>query len=778
MKSPSIRILAVFLAALTGFIPAAFAQTTATALEAKDILPADTGMLFELNTSVSNPLEDLIRSELADPTNEISTLMLSLAKNNIINLGMGNLADMTNPKMYLTMKMTEADFNKLVETSKATESETYNNIKIYKMEESASYIALVKNLLVITDATESIRKTIDNQAHPADTIGSLAAYKSVTSHDLANSFLKIYLDPSIIIDSMETTGVGTDTSVSSLAENTLFGTGIVQALDGEGISVTKNDGGFGFGVAVHADSAKLATSGYAFDKYNFNPSLYQMLSGKGLLFYQERSNLRDQFNDFLKMAALDTQATADLANFKVEFKKATLIDFDRELLPLLDGKYMITVHNVDQLLPAATAIFKVNDANKGGAVVLKLSDYINKTLKEEQANYTAKIFDSTITNAGGTAFYDYTIYLKAMDTAEDMKTVTDEAATLHLRLAVTTDGYLVISTLPDLDAMFRKSSEGLLENAGLKAEFTDPTSTSNDVVYLDIDSLGRYVGTLMNFAQTDSQTKDEVAKFFAPWHGLFMRGESTSDTVWVKGQLNVDVTQLGDFTSTFGAMMNAFDSGLGTSLGSDFNGNISNQTDVLAPFGVEKKFCDVSENDWFYPYVTDLSSQMIVSGYEDGCFRPNQPVTRAEFVKMAMKALDKAAAINSSYQPFKDVPPINDTWYSEDINMAATLGYVNGYSDGTFGPDKTITRAEAIQILYNMSTLLQDSSSMSPGFTDVKENDWFRKPVTAAYNNGIINGTTPATFEPNRDLTRAEAVKIIDELLMAAPPVEGDYVGP
>jgi len=758
-------MLAVILVAFTGIIPTAFAQTASTGLEAKDLIPAGADMVFELNTSVKNPLEDLIKSELADQGNELATLMLSLAENNIISMAIGNIADTGNEDMFLSMEMSAENFAKVIETSKATESEIYNNIKLYKLEE-AVYTALVKNLLVISDSPENLKKAIDNQSQPVNSIGALTAYKSVKSHDVTNNFFNMYMDPSVFMEYLGE-GVGGDkVSIETMAKNGIIFAGLISAMDGESLSVNQNDTGFGFGVAVHADSAKLAEIGYVIDKYNFNPSLYQLLSGKGLLFYQERTNLKEQLADILKMIELDTAETTEYNNFKTEFKKETLVDFDSELLALFGDKYMITAHNTDHLLPGITGIFKVNDPNKAGAIALKLSDYIGKKLKEEQPNYSAKIYDYNISSAGGTSFYDYTIYLKAMDDGGDLEAVTDSAATLNLRLAVTTDGYFVISTLPDLNAYFKKGGEGLLENAGLKAAFTNPSGESNEVIYLDVDSLHQYIGVLMNIFEADSQTKEEISTVFSPWHGLFIRGEATNNSAWVKGQVNVDVDKLGDFATNFAAAMDSFGGGLGT----DYASNLTNEADILAPFGVEKQFCDVSESDWFYPFVTELSSRMIIGGYEDGCFRPNQPITRAEFIKLAMKAIGSAAAINSSYQPFKDVPPIYGEWYSEDINMASMLGYIGGYADGTFKPNATISRAEAIQILYNMSNVLPGVNVIDQplegliSFSDVKKTDWFFTPVVAASYYDIIDGTTDK-FEPNRNLTRAETAKIINLLM-------------
>ena len=98
---------------------------------------------------------------------------------------------------------------------------------------------------------------------------------------------------------------------------------------------------------------------------------------------------------------------------------------------------------------------------------------------------------------------------------------------------------------------------------------------------------------------------------------------------------------------------------------------------------------------WFNNAISTLANMGIIDGYPDGSFRPNATVTRAEFAKMAVGFFETTAAEYAGY--FTDVEP--DAWYTEYVEAAARVGLVEGYGDGTYRPNGDITRAEACTII-------------------------------------------------------------------------------
>ncbi len=104
-------------------------------------------------------------------------------------------------------------------------------------------------------------------------------------------------------------------------------------------------------------------------------------------------------------------------------------------------------------------------------------------------------------------------------------------------------------------------------------------------------------------------------------------------------------------------------------------------------------YSDVKAGDWFNNAVSTLSKAGIIAGYEDGSFRPNGYITRAEFATIA------ARFFNVTYNGKDLFPDISGHWAKDYINQAANKGFVNGYEDGTFKPDRNITRAEAVTLV-------------------------------------------------------------------------------
>ena len=117
-------------------------------------------------------------------------------------------------------------------------------------------------------------------------------------------------------------------------------------------------------------------------------------------------------------------------------------------------------------------------------------------------------------------------------------------------------------------------------------------------------------------------------------------------------------------------------------------------------------FTDVADGAWYTTAIATLTNAGILDGYTDGTFRPDAPITRAEFAAIAAR-FDHSEI--SSAASFTDV---HGHWAEALIGRASALGWVNGYSDGTFRPDVAITRAEAMTLInrvLNRDTLTADS---------------------------------------------------------------------
>ncbi len=128
----------------------------------------------------------------------------------------------------------------------------------------------------------------------------------------------------------------------------------------------------------------------------------------------------------------------------------------------------------------------------------------------------------------------------------------------------------------------------------------------------------------------------------------------------------------------------------------------------------ESKFLDVKEGDWYTAYVKYLSNVGIVNGYEDGSFRPDNSITRAEFATIASRFFELE---NGSESNFPDVAA--DHWAKAYIDSAVVKGWLLGYEDGTFRPDQPIKRSEAVTIINRMLNREADKAYIEANYDDV-----------------------------------------------------------
>jgi hypothetical protein len=144
-------------------------------------------------------------------------------------------------------------------------------------------------------------------------------------------------------------------------------------------------------------------------------------------------------------------------------------------------------------------------------------------------------------------------------------------------------------------------------------------------------------------------------------------------------------------------------------------------------------FTDVSADAWYNNAISTLAKAGALSGYEDGTFRPNQPITRAELVKIAMSFY---GTVHSDSHVFNDV---GEHWAAAFINGAADLGFVDGYGDETFQPDRYVTRAEAIKIINRTLNRAPDKDHLLPDMITWVDNAdteaWYYAEIQEATNS-------------------------------------------
>lgn len=179
------------------------------------------------------------------------------------------------------------------------------------------------------------------------------------------------------------------------------------------------------------------------------------------------------------------------------------------------------------------------------------------------------------------------------------------------------------------------------------------------------------------------------------------------------------------------------------------------------------QFKDVSTKNWFYQDVMNLAEQGIITGFEDGTFRPYQEVTRAQAAVLIHGAL--GAKRTTTLTPnMTDVP--NNHWAYDEIAVLIELKILDNAEE--FHPNRNLTRAELARILVDGFNLTETSSKQ---FDDVPKNAWYASYVKKLYAAGITVGKTEAQFDPQGNVTRAEIAAFVARTLAYKNPPAYDF---
>ncbi|MFD1885732.1 S-layer homology domain-containing protein [Paenibacillus wenxiniae] len=179
-------------------------------------------------------------------------------------------------------------------------------------------------------------------------------------------------------------------------------------------------------------------------------------------------------------------------------------------------------------------------------------------------------------------------------------------------------------------------------------------------------------------------------------------------------------------------------------------------------------FADVT-NHWAKDAVNDMGSRMVVNGVTDTTFHPNANITRAEFAAIIVRGLglptDQAAA------SFSDVK--SDAWYAGAVQTAVSYKLINGFEDGTFRPQDTITREQAMMIVAKAMKLTglaertsaSNATSALASFTDHGQiGGWAKDNLALTVRAKLINGRS-GKIDPKANMTRAEVAALVERLL-------------
>lgn len=188
-------------------------------------------------------------------------------------------------------------------------------------------------------------------------------------------------------------------------------------------------------------------------------------------------------------------------------------------------------------------------------------------------------------------------------------------------------------------------------------------------------------------------------------------------------------------------------------------------------------FRDVPANFWAKSYIDALAARDIIAGFPGNEYRPNEPVTRAQFAAIINKAFNPPArreAIN-----FRDVP--TSFWGFQAIQTASRGGFLSGYPNGTFQPQQQIERVQALVSLANGLGLTTTGTNVLSFYSDANSiPDYARNAIAAATSRSIVvNFPTVRQLNPRRPATRAEVAAFVYQAMVnagSAPAISSPFI--
>lgn len=170
---------------------------------------------------------------------------------------------------------------------------------------------------------------------------------------------------------------------------------------------------------------------------------------------------------------------------------------------------------------------------------------------------------------------------------------------------------------------------------------------------------------------------------------------------------------------------------------------------------------DISDisGHWAKDTIQSWVDQGLIKGYEDGSFKPDNNITRAEFITLVNGAFGYTEQGNAG---FADVGA--GAWYADAVQKAQAAGYIAGYPDNTMRPDNPISREEAASIIQRL-TKFEGNPKNNLTYTDASSLAWSRDSVRAVSESGLMQGYPDGSFKPQNLIKRGEAVEALNAAL-------------
>ncbi|MEK7544684.1 MAG: S-layer homology domain-containing protein [Patescibacteria group bacterium] len=782
------KFLSAFLALSLLVMPAAAGAQSAST----DALPGENLLFFQLDVRQEKTLQKFLVPKIAEemsveigedggmtePSIELQNLLEEIIQNSGINVAIEKKElekikeeGMEKTAIYISLEITEDQWTKLFKIAgENLVEETYKDQKIHHRDGSEkTFFTKIKNTVLIAEKKENLQRGID-QIVAGNTLSKNTKYQNVAGSFLTQGILNIFVDAGGLADMIETTlkEEGTENGEAMGIEETFKKSlqeviKIIRTSTGMGVSIGKTATTFDVKTVDLYDEAKRDALGVSRKDMSYVPSIYKKIPGENLITYIELFNAKKTW-EIQKEKNLgliqDDMLLEEFGEITKEIQEETGIDLEKDVIGIFDQQIGFSLNQQgSSVAPGLTLLADVsNNAEIAKGTIEKLKKFIEKTIEKHasEVRIAYAIQEKAIKGGMGYLMTFQEPERKGRISPEEKKQL-DMIFPMELSLGVTSDNTFYISSQRNFEQAYGTGVQAKEISDVLPKQYTGR-------FYLDIQGLTSYIKAIMAIPYETVPTEDrnyfeaeEMLKKFdtimAPWKNIHAYGVTTpgkDEGIFI---IHADTNAINEDYFNKIEEWSRVESE-----------NSNRYRNYQAP-GLK----DVEKGEWYYDDVRESRIYGSVNGYEDQTFKPENRITRAEFIAMVMRT-----AYKSKGQSYYELPPsvkdVEDgSWYQMTLAEALEKGVIQTGPDGNVRPNDEISRAEAAKIIANILDQKLESKTNSEEtetrkFSDVEEKAWYAEAVERNSSVGIIRGREDGTFAPNDHLKRAEAAALMNRL--------------
>ncbi|EKD63437.1 MAG: YvnB [uncultured bacterium] len=730
-----VLIIMIFVAQATVSV---FAKTDVDPMDA--LVPQDTLVLAKFNLeNVSDSIQsvvDLLISSIQPQDAAVATVLQDLFDDQVaIGVAINDIEE----GIFMITTVTDEEY---------TEVETVITADVSL--ETSTYFSRFGDYLVIADSEWMLQSITDTVSAGIGISGS-DYYNEVRQVFPDDGFFELYVAPTA--DLYQSFGLSVEGEVT-----------MIDAVKAFGFSLGSTDDGLNLKSYTVTDNDVLAELGIDYAESIGTPDLYNYMPSEFPIFYAGGFNLRQSWD----MLMSNVEFASYESEIETGFQDSIGVDFNDGFMSLLEGESAFLIQDSGEFLPSSTIMIDVDgQENKAEIFLNGLTSYVWEIMNtiagvtiinDITISFSDEASTITITKTeedmlGG----NFTVFNVEIEQEESENPyqmfLPSYALDYKISIGVTSDGVMMFSTNKNIKNDY---GQGI-------SEFDLSDKLLSAVSYFSMDNIGSYVDRIIDDivdsnedmdTSSFQEAKDAMDDFFGIFHDMYSETVSTNDYSSQDIAISIDVDTISDLWIEF---LNA------TAGAAEGFETYSNSQTTFEDVAAGEWYSD----DVYYLKTEGVVTGYEDGTFAPSSEITRAEFTVLLVRALQEKGYLEESFYYYDEDVFEDVSSYE--WYSADLYTAKENGIISGHEDGSFKPNDFISRAEAVKIIANAFDIVSISEHANyyatADFPDVPTDAWYYNPVIEVQILGIVEGTDAGIFEPTRSINRAESAKIISKFM-------------